>query len=43
VQAEALKTNKPEVIVENAKKFLAIVQHTRAQLRSAHASVKATN
>jgi 2-dehydro-3-deoxyphosphogluconate aldolase/(4S)-4-hydroxy-2-oxoglutarate aldolase len=43
VQAEALKSNKPEIIVENAKKFLAIVQHTRAQLRSAHASVKATN
>jgi 2-dehydro-3-deoxyphosphogluconate aldolase/(4S)-4-hydroxy-2-oxoglutarate aldolase len=43
VQAEALKTNKPEIIVENARKFLAIVQHTRAQLKSAHADAKATH
>jgi 2-dehydro-3-deoxyphosphogluconate aldolase/(4S)-4-hydroxy-2-oxoglutarate aldolase len=43
VQAEALKTNKPEIIVENARKFLAIVQHTRAQLKSAHAGAKATH
>jgi 2-dehydro-3-deoxyphosphogluconate aldolase/(4S)-4-hydroxy-2-oxoglutarate aldolase len=34
VQAEALKSNKPEVIVENARKFLAIVKQTRAQLAS---------
>jgi 2-dehydro-3-deoxyphosphogluconate aldolase/(4S)-4-hydroxy-2-oxoglutarate aldolase len=32
VQADALKANKPEIIVENARKFLAIVQHTRAQM-----------
>jgi len=32
VQAEALKANKPEIIVENARKFLAIVKHTRAQI-----------
>jgi 2-dehydro-3-deoxyphosphogluconate aldolase / (4S)-4-hydroxy-2-oxoglutarate aldolase len=31
VQADALKANKPEIIVENARKFLAIVKHTRAQ------------
>jgi 2-dehydro-3-deoxyphosphogluconate aldolase/(4S)-4-hydroxy-2-oxoglutarate aldolase len=31
VQAEALKANKPEIIAENARKFLAIVKHTRAQ------------
>jgi len=43
VQAEALKTNKPEIIVENAKKFLAIVQNTRAQLMAAHATAKATH
>ena len=43
VQAEALKTNKPEIIVENARKFLAIVQHSRAQLKSAHADAKATH
>jgi 2-dehydro-3-deoxyphosphogluconate aldolase / (4S)-4-hydroxy-2-oxoglutarate aldolase len=41
VQAEALKANKPEVIVENARKFLAIVQHTRAQMASKHAAAKA--
>jgi 2-dehydro-3-deoxyphosphogluconate aldolase/(4S)-4-hydroxy-2-oxoglutarate aldolase len=32
VHAEALKSNKPEVIVENARKFLAIVKHARAQM-----------
>ncbi|HXC87896.1 MAG TPA: bifunctional 4-hydroxy-2-oxoglutarate aldolase/2-dehydro-3-deoxy-phosphogluconate aldolase [Candidatus Cybelea sp.] len=32
VQADALKANKPEIIVENARKFLAIVKHTRAQM-----------
>lgn len=34
VQAEALKTNKPEIIVENARKFLAIVRQTRTQMAS---------
>jgi len=34
VQADALKANKPEIIVENARKFLAIVKHTRAQMAS---------
>ncbi len=34
VQAEALKSNKPEIIVENARKFLAIVKQARAQLSS---------
>jgi 2-dehydro-3-deoxyphosphogluconate aldolase/(4S)-4-hydroxy-2-oxoglutarate aldolase len=38
VQAEALKTNKPEIIVENARKFLAIVKHTRAQVASSSAT-----
>lgn len=33
-QAEALKSNKPEIIVENARKFLAIVKQTRAQMKS---------
>jgi 2-dehydro-3-deoxyphosphogluconate aldolase/(4S)-4-hydroxy-2-oxoglutarate aldolase len=32
VQADALKANKPEIIVENARKFLAIVKHARAQM-----------
>src|SRR6202045_3131674 len=35
VQAEALKANKPEVIVENARKFLEIVATTRAKLSNA--------
>jgi len=32
VQAEALKSGKPEVIVENARKFLAIVKEARARI-----------
>src|SRR5437870_7399023 len=35
VQAEALKTNKPAVIVETARKFLAIVTKARAQMGTA--------
>lgn len=34
VQAEALMSNKPEIIVENARKFLAIVKQTRERLAS---------
>jgi 2-dehydro-3-deoxyphosphogluconate aldolase/(4S)-4-hydroxy-2-oxoglutarate aldolase len=34
VHAEALKANKPEIIVENARKFLAIVKETRSQMNS---------
>src|SRR5690349_16247030 len=34
VQAEALRAGKREVIVENARKFLAIVKEARAQLAS---------
>jgi 2-dehydro-3-deoxyphosphogluconate aldolase / (4S)-4-hydroxy-2-oxoglutarate aldolase len=34
VQADALKSNKPEIIVENARKFLAIVKQTRARMAS---------
>ena len=37
VQAEALKSNKPERIVETARKFLDIVASTRAKLASAAA------
>jgi 2-dehydro-3-deoxyphosphogluconate aldolase/(4S)-4-hydroxy-2-oxoglutarate aldolase len=36
VQAEALKTGKPEIIVENARKFLKIVKETRARMASAN-------
>jgi 2-dehydro-3-deoxyphosphogluconate aldolase/(4S)-4-hydroxy-2-oxoglutarate aldolase len=43
VQAEALKANKPEIIVENARKFLAIVKHTRAQMAASHAAAKTTH
>ncbi|MGH9517852.1 MAG: bifunctional 4-hydroxy-2-oxoglutarate aldolase/2-dehydro-3-deoxy-phosphogluconate aldolase [Terriglobales bacterium] len=35
VQAEALKSGKPEVIVENARKFVAIVKATRSRRSSA--------
>jgi len=40
VQAEALKSNKPEIIVENARKFLAIVRQTRAQMKSPSIAAK---
>src|SRR3989441_4393268 len=36
VQAEALKSGKPEMIVENARKFLKIVKETRTRMASAH-------
>jgi len=42
VQAEALKANKPEIIVENARKFLAIVKHTRTQIASSYEAAKTT-
>lgn len=37
VQAEALRGNKPEMIAENARKFLAIVRQARSQLSSSAA------
>ena len=40
VSAEALKANKPEVIVENARKFLAIVKQARDLLASASIAAK---
>jgi 2-dehydro-3-deoxyphosphogluconate aldolase / (4S)-4-hydroxy-2-oxoglutarate aldolase len=40
VQADALKSNKPEIIVENARKFLAIVKQARAQMASSSLAVK---
>jgi 2-dehydro-3-deoxyphosphogluconate aldolase/(4S)-4-hydroxy-2-oxoglutarate aldolase len=42
VQAEALKSNKPEIIAENARKFLAIVKHARAQLASSGIAAKSS-
>jgi 2-dehydro-3-deoxyphosphogluconate aldolase/(4S)-4-hydroxy-2-oxoglutarate aldolase len=43
VQADALKANKPEIIAENARKFLAIVQHTRSLMAASHAATKNTH
>src|SRR6266849_5498153 len=43
VQADALKSNKPEIIVENARKFLAIVKQTRAQLASSGITAKGSH
>ena len=40
VHAEALKSNKPEIIVENARKFLAIVKQARAQMASSSIAAK---
>ncbi len=40
VQAEALKSNKPEIIVENARRFLAIVKQARAQMASSSIAAK---
>lgn len=42
VQADALKSNKPEIIVENARKFLAIVRQARAQLASSGIAAKSS-
>ncbi len=41
VQPEALKSNKPELIVETARKFLGIIASTRAKLSSAAAKESA--
>jgi len=40
VQAEALRLGKPEVIVENARKFLAAVSQAREKIGSAKAVAK---
>jgi len=40
IQADALKANKPEIIAETARKFLAIVQHARAQIALQAAAAK---
>src|SRR6267143_27789 len=42
VQADALKSNKPEIIVENARKFLAIVKQARAQMASSGIAAKSS-
>lgn len=40
VQSDALKANKPEIIVETARKFLALVKQARAQLASSSSAAK---
>jgi 2-dehydro-3-deoxyphosphogluconate aldolase / (4S)-4-hydroxy-2-oxoglutarate aldolase len=40
VQADALKSGKPEIIVENARKFLAIVKEARAHMRASSVAAK---
>ncbi|HKW35136.1 MAG TPA: bifunctional 4-hydroxy-2-oxoglutarate aldolase/2-dehydro-3-deoxy-phosphogluconate aldolase [Candidatus Acidoferrum sp.] len=42
VQAEALKTNKPEIIVENARKFVAAVNQAREKMASSKAAAKSS-
>lgn len=42
VQAEALKSNKPEIIVENARKFLSVVKQARAQMVSSGIAAKSS-
>jgi 2-dehydro-3-deoxyphosphogluconate aldolase/(4S)-4-hydroxy-2-oxoglutarate aldolase len=42
VQADALKSNKPEIIVENARKFLAIVKQARVQSASSGIATKSS-
>src|SRR5207245_9553804 len=43
VQAEALKSGKPEMIVENARKFLAIVKETRARMTASTVAAKGSH
>jgi 2-dehydro-3-deoxyphosphogluconate aldolase/(4S)-4-hydroxy-2-oxoglutarate aldolase len=42
VQADALRTNKPEVIVENARKFVAAVNQARQKIASAKTAAKSS-
>src|SRR6266568_1017380 len=43
VQADALKSGKPEIIVENARKFLAIVKEARAKMKSASVAARGSH
>jgi 2-dehydro-3-deoxyphosphogluconate aldolase/(4S)-4-hydroxy-2-oxoglutarate aldolase len=43
VEADALRSNKPEIIVENARKFLAIVKQTRERLASSVGAAKSSH
>jgi 2-dehydro-3-deoxyphosphogluconate aldolase / (4S)-4-hydroxy-2-oxoglutarate aldolase len=43
VHSHALKSNKPEIIIEYARKFLAIVKQTRDQMNSSGAAAKSSH
>lgn len=43
VHAEALKSGKPEIIVENARKFLAIVKEARARMTAPSIAAKGSS
>jgi 2-dehydro-3-deoxyphosphogluconate aldolase / (4S)-4-hydroxy-2-oxoglutarate aldolase len=43
VSAEALKSNKLETVVENARKFLAVVKQARTQMQSSGIAAKSTH
>lgn len=43
VQSEALKARKPEIIVEKAKRFIEIVNHTRARMAAPGATAKSSH
>lgn len=43
VQAEALRANKPEIIVENAKKFLAVVKASRSRMTASSVAAKGSH
>jgi len=43
VQSEALKSGKPEIIVENARRFLAVVREARARMVASSAVAKASH
>src|SRR5713101_6819492 len=42
INADALRAGKPEIIVENARKFLEIVKRARAQMGTSAAAVKSS-
>ncbi|HKW63773.1 MAG TPA: bifunctional 4-hydroxy-2-oxoglutarate aldolase/2-dehydro-3-deoxy-phosphogluconate aldolase [Candidatus Acidoferrum sp.] len=42
VQVEALRSGKPEVIAENARKFLTIVKESRARMKTASVAAKSS-
>lgn len=43
VQAEALKSGKPDIIVENARKFLAVVKEARTRMTASSVAAKSSH